>query len=34
MILKPLLNIQMMWMIFIKIFKNKMQIKTKNINCF
>ena len=23
MILKPLLNIQMMWMIFIKIFKNK-----------
>ena len=23
MILKPLLNIQMMWMIFIKILKNK-----------
>ena len=31
---KLLLNTQMIWMMFIKILKNTIQIKIKNINCF
>ena len=31
MISKPLLNIGMMWMMFIKIFKSKIQIKKRKL---
>ena len=33
MIQKLLLNTQTIWMVFIKVLKNTIQIKTKNINC-
>ena len=34
MILKILLNTRMIWMLFIKILKNTIQIKTQNIDLF
>ena len=34
MILKNLLYTRMTWMLFIKILKNKIQIKTQNIDLF